>query len=38
VTPLYLFMPGVWRITFTVPATTDGGVPDSVAFFFCVSD
>jgi hypothetical protein len=37
VTPLYLFMPGVWRITFT-GAAADGGVPESVAFFFCVSD
>jgi hypothetical protein len=37
VTPLYLYMPGVWRITFTMPAA-DGGVPETVAFFFCVSD
>ena len=36
VTPLYLFMPGVWRVTFTMPSST--GVPESIAFFFCVSD
>jgi len=37
VTPIDFIMPGVWRITFT-GAAADGGVPESVAFFFCVSD
>jgi hypothetical protein len=36
VAPLYLFMPGVWRITFTLPAT-DAGAAQSVDFFFCIS-
>jgi hypothetical protein len=34
---LYLFMPGVWRVTFGV--VPDGGTPsadDEVQFFFCV--
>jgi hypothetical protein len=34
--PLYLFMPGVWRITIALPAT-DAGPGESVAFFFCVA-
>jgi hypothetical protein len=33
VAPLYLFMPGLWQITFTV----DGAVPDKVVFSFCVA-
>ena len=33
VQPLYLFMAGVWSITFTRPAS---GISDSAAFFFCV--
>jgi hypothetical protein len=37
VTPIEFIMPGVWRITFTSPAP-DGGAPESVAFFLCVSD
>jgi YtkA-like len=36
VTPLYLFMPGVWRVTFALPAT-DAGPGDEVQFFFCVA-
>jgi hypothetical protein len=31
VTPLYFFMPGVWRITFTNNANSDTAI-----FFFCV--
>jgi len=31
VTPLYFFMPGVWRITFTSASPADSAV-----FFFCV--
>ncbi len=34
ITPLYFFMPGVWRITFT--NTVDAGIGDSAVFFFCV--
>jgi len=34
VTPLYLFMPGVWRITLTTVA--DAGPSDSAIFYFCV--
>ena len=30
VQPLYLFMPGVWRVTFTEDTS-------SVAFFFCIA-
>jgi hypothetical protein len=37
VTPIDFIMAGVWRITFTGP-TTDAGPPESVAYFFCVSD
>jgi hypothetical protein len=36
VTPLYLFMPGVWRITFALPAT-DAAPAEQVQFFFCVA-
>jgi hypothetical protein len=32
--PLYLFMAGLWEVTFDV--TTAGGVKDSVVFRFCV--
>ena len=32
VTPLYLFMPGVWQITFFPSATP----ADTAAFMFCV--
>ncbi len=34
VTPLYFFMPGVWRITFST--TPDAGHSDTGVFFFCV--
>jgi len=34
VTPLYLFMPGVWRITFI--SAPDAGASDSAVFFFCI--
>jgi hypothetical protein len=34
VTPLYLFMPGVWQITFQ--ATPPGGSADTGVFYFCV--
>jgi hypothetical protein len=46
VTPLYLFMPGVWRIRFSVPATDAGPLPESVdcsadihavCFYFCIA-
>lgn len=37
VTPLYLFMPGVWRITFDAAAArSDAAVLDRVALHFCV--
>ena len=39
VTPLYLFMPGVWRIDFTAFAKdsdTTGTPLDSASFFFCI--
>src|SRR5262249_46655377 len=35
VTPLYFFMPGVWRITFST--TPDAGSSGSGVFFFCVA-
>ena len=34
---LYFFMPGVWRITISLPGAGDGGAGESVQFFFCVS-
>lgn len=34
ITPLYLFMPGVWRIRFTVTTPSDS---DTVEFWFCVA-
>ena len=34
VSPLYFFMPGVWRITFN--ATMDSGAADTAIFYFCV--
>jgi hypothetical protein len=34
VQPLYLFMAGVWSVTFTT--TPESGPSDSAAFFFCV--
>jgi len=34
VTPLYLFMPGLWQITFTVKTATTS---DDVVFSFCVA-
>ncbi len=42
VTPVYLFMPGVWRITFSLPAASadagaGAGAAEEVAFFFCVA-
>jgi hypothetical protein len=33
VTPLYLFMPGVWRVGFSVPANQQSDVGN---FFFCI--
>jgi len=36
VTPLYLFMPGVWRVTFSLPGS-DAAPPESAVFFFCVA-
>ncbi len=36
VSPLYLFMPGVWRVTFALPAG-DAGRAESVEFFFCIA-
>lgn len=36
VTPLYLFMAGVWRVTIDVNVG-DAAAPESVAFFFCVA-
>jgi hypothetical protein len=38
VTPLYFFMPGVWQITFTAPASggDDGGAGATAVFSFCV--
>lgn len=33
VTPLYFFMPGVWRISFSVPPTQQSDVGN---FYFCV--
>jgi hypothetical protein len=35
VSSLYLFMAGLWRVTFTV-TPEDAASPASVAFFFCV--
>jgi hypothetical protein len=35
VTPLYLFMPGVWRVTVSVQVGT--APADTVDFFFCVA-
>jgi len=34
--PLYLFMPGVWRITISVGTGADAGATEDVAFFFCI--
>ena len=34
ITPVNLFMPGIWQITFTV--TTPGGLDDSAVIDFCV--
>ncbi len=34
ITPMILFMPGVWKITFKVTAA--GGVADSAEVTFCV--
>jgi YtkA-like len=36
VTTLYLFMPGVWRVTFALPAT-DAAPAEQVEFFFCIA-
>jgi hypothetical protein len=37
VTPLFLFMPGVWRITFGTSSGADGAaVVDRVALHFCI--
>jgi hypothetical protein len=32
-TPLYLFMPGVWRVAVTIPV---GATSESVNFYFCI--
>jgi hypothetical protein len=37
VTPIDFIMAGVWRVTFSGPSV-NGAAPESVAFFFCVSD
>ena len=37
VTPLYLFMPGVWRITFAAAVDGGGSADDQVQFFFCIA-
>lgn len=40
VAPVYLFMPGVWRVTFALPGGDAGagaGAPEEVAFFFCIA-
>src|SRR6185295_7599560 len=34
---LYLFMPGVWRVTFALDAHANGTDPNVVNFFFCVA-
>ncbi len=34
VTPLYLFMPGLWQVTFTVKTATTS---DDVVFSFCIA-
>jgi hypothetical protein len=34
VTPLYLFMAGLWEVTFDV--TTASGAQDAVVFSFCI--
>jgi hypothetical protein len=36
VAPLYLFMPGVWRVTFAIAADA-GAAAQSVDFYFCIS-
>jgi len=37
VSPLYLFMAGVWRVTFEFRADPDAKVPvDRASFFFCI--
>lgn len=33
ITPLYLFMPGIWRVTLTAHA---GAVTDTAEFLFCI--
>ena len=34
ITPLYLFMPGVWRVA--LDFTADGDISDRTEFFFCI--
>jgi hypothetical protein len=36
VAPVDLFMPGVWRVTFSIPGP-DGGVSPTVAYFFSIA-
>lgn len=36
ITPLYLFMPGVWRVTIALDRG-DAGATDQVEFFFCIA-
>jgi hypothetical protein len=36
VTPLYLFMPGVWRITFAAVSSEAAAPLDSVDLYFCI--
>jgi hypothetical protein len=35
ISPLYFFMPGVWRVGITV-STSDASLPSTADFFFCV--
>jgi len=36
IAPLYLFMPGVWRIDFTARGSGTEAASDSAEFFFCI--
>ncbi len=36
IAPLYLFMPGVWRIDFAVSGPDDAAPLDRASFFFCI--
>lgn len=35
--PLYLFMPGVWKVTVGIAADADAGAEDPAVFMFCVA-